>query len=75
VSTLQTTQSDKLAAARAAQSAVSRRMRYGQLTPSYRLDNVDMEALMASAQQGLGKKKLGKQVRRKDPGPNGVMLT
>jgi hypothetical protein len=44
-------------------------MRYGQLTPSYRLDNVDMEALMAtSAQLGLGKKKLGKQVclRRTD---------
>jgi hypothetical protein len=63
VSTLQTTQSDKLAAARAAQLAVSRRGRYGALTPSQHLDGYDMEALMADARVGAaGKKKIGKQV-------------
>lgn len=64
VSTLQTTQSDRLAAARAAALSVPRRGRYGALTPSYHLDEFDLEALMAGA--GLagtaGRKKIPKQV-------------
>ena len=64
LSTLQTTRSDKLAAARAAQATAlsSRNARYGALTPSQGLDNVDMDYLLRDAQMGRFQKRIAKQV-------------